>query len=384
MAHGVARKNYSCLRNREKALRQDQGPERSRGRKRKKKIFLSFILYPLSLKGGSVLIVSLWILTIFVMLVVSLGYRSHIEAQLCLREQEYFKAEQLLFSGMNLAHYYINADDDTSVDSIFDTWYNQIEFSDDIWESKDLSISIHDEESKININQVQKKALTHLFEYIDEEIKELHAPVEDLVDAILVWRGEESLKDKNIEAYDVKSEPFDSLYELLLIKDIPYADFFVIKDYLTVYANDENILKINLNTASTAAMYAVIMSLTGDERHKKDIFEKLATFKANAEKLIGEEIDDDKELPYFTANDLSPYNFLERIGVSSDVISVSLAIQLMRYFTVDSKTFSVAATVFRDDHSLMRTAHAVLGRKRGVSESNNQKNELTILSWNEL
>ena len=212
----------------------------------------------------------------------------------------------------------------------------------------------------------------------------MHAPVEDLVDAILVWRGEESLKDKNIEAYDVKSEPFDSLYELLLVKDIPYADFFVIKDYLTVYAHDENILKINPNTASTAALYAVIMSLTGDERHKKDIFEKLVAFRADAEELVGEEIDEEEELPYFTANDLSPYNILERIGVSSDVISVSLAIQLMRYFTVDSKTFSVVATVFRDDHSLVRTAHAVLGRKRGVSESNNQKNELTILSWNEL
>ena len=348
-------------------------------KKRKDIYFLPFNL--LSMRSGSILIVSLWILTIFVVLVLSLGYRSNIEAKLSLREQEYFQAEQLLFSGVNFAYYYIVSDEDTSVDSKFDTWYNHIEFSDDVWESNDLSINIFDEESKININQANDKTLRYLFEYIDEEIHELNAPVEDIVEAILLWRGEEALKDKHKGASDVKSEPFDSIYELLLVKDINYYDFTIIKDYLTVCSNDKNFLKINPNTASEAALYAVIFSLAGDERHKKDIFEKLVAFRTSAEKLLGSEIEEEEELPYFTSNDLSPYNFLNRIGVSSDVLSVSLALQFIRHLTVDSKNFYVTVTAFSDDNLPLRSVRAVLVPSESKTGSLDKENELKIFSW---
>jgi len=87
---------------------------------------------------GSVLVVALWILAIFVMLVLSLGFRSNVEAKFSLRHQEYFAARHTLYSAMNLAHYYIQNDDDPSVDSPQDEWYNQITISEDIWPQQNI------------------------------------------------------------------------------------------------------------------------------------------------------------------------------------------------------------------------------------------------------
>lgn len=342
--------------------------------------------------SGSILIVSLWILTIFVLLVLSLGYRSNLEATLSVREKEYFDAEQILFSGINVARYYINADEEPSVDSTYDTWYNQIKIAEDVWPSGSLSIRIVDEESKISINQAKERELTSLFLYIEEEIGAIEVSTEDLVSSILYWRGDSSIKGKSSLGYDYKKEPFESLEELLLLPDITEADFVLIKDYLTVYTDSGNtgILTINLNTASLPVLKSVIISLSGDEQRKKELFKHIVEFRLKAGEYneANNEGDgqksEEREQYYFTDKDLTAHNFLACLGMSSDVINISLVIQLLQHCTIDSKYFSVTIDVTIKNRPRFRTVEVMLGPARGGVGGSESEGMLDVFSWREL
>lgn len=331
-------------------------------------------------KRASVLIVALWLLTIFAMLVLALGYRSRLEVKLLKFEKERFRAEQTLLSGINIAKYYLRQDSKPTVDSVFDKWYNQLEISQDVWPSQNLSLSVVDEDSKININQANEKVLTELFENIESEGFDFSLSHDDLVASILEWRGDSASKGTGAFSLEMKQAPFESLYELFLLEGVSRADYKELSKYLTVYKNDINTLKVNINTASEVVLKAIIAGLVGDERRKDSFFDKIIGFRETVKEFSASESGGKK---YFVADDLNPYQFLELINLSSDVINVSLAIQLVKSCTVDSKFFNIDIIVFDDESESIAKAKVILGEEinQGIIGESNDK--LKVLFWHE-
>jgi type II secretory pathway component PulK len=337
---------------------------------------------------GSVLIVALWMMTIFVMLVLSLGYRSNLEAKISLRAKEKRVNDVLLHSAVNLALYSIMSDSNPSVDSTHDQWYNSISFSEDVWPEANLSVSIVDSESKVNINTASAKQLRALFEAIHELDNRMHSDSEDLVTDILTWRGDATVQDRDVPHAEYKGGPFQSLYELLLLDEFDARDLPIMQRYCTIYGSEENSIMMNPNTASAPVLKAVIASLAGDSRAKDRLFEKIVAFRRTNEPRDNARVSDEATidaatLPYFTQSDLSPYDLLNKLGISSDVLSVSLALQFIKFCTVDSKIFEIDIAARSADAAPVKRARAIIGPKRDTGSGIVREQGLQIFSWYE-
>lgn len=338
---------------------------------------------------GSILIVALWLMTIFVMLVLSLGYRSNLEAKISLRAKEKRINDVLLQSAVNLAQYYLMSDRNPSVDSRHDEWYNSISFSEDVWPLENLSLAIVDAESKVNINTASAKQLRLLFEAIDELDTAMYSDIEDLVTDILAWRGDATVQDKDVPNAEYKGGPFQSLYELLLLEDFDARDMPLLETYCTIYGSSEDAVMINPNTASPPVLRAVIFSLAGDERTKERLFERIDTFhKANAPRsdqnaATAETTGEDGVLPYFTQSDMSPYDLLNKLGIASDVLSVSITLQFLKSCTVDSKIFEVDIAARSATEAPLKRARVILGPTKVTGAGIVREQGLQVFSWHE-
>ncbi len=291
-------------------------------------------------KNGSVLIVSLWILAIFVVFLMSLSRLASFDAKMSMREQENFIAESLISSGIDLAKYYLESDKEPSVDSRNDEWYNSSESLMSIWDVKGLSINIRDIESKLNLNYVDSKIMNLLLASISDKI-ELYSDIDDFI---------ESYDEYVAEVFSNRgTSKFTSLKELLLIEGFDSRDFNLLSNYLCVNPA-ENKLMININTASKEVLRTVIYSLAGNEAHKEKLYERLLEYL----------YDNESEEQYFDAEKLSPYEMLETIGLTSDVTSVSLALQFLKMCTVDSKSFEVLVEVKGGELATSKLVSAVL------------------------
>ncbi len=102
-----------------------------------------------------------------------------------------------------------------------------------------------DEESKINLNVVPlpvlKKLILNVFDWDDSR-------AHDLAQAILAWRESPS-SDVHVSS----KGPFESMDELLLIKEIDVETFTKLSQYVTVYGSG----KVNINTASRPVLIAM-------------------------------------------------------------------------------------------------------------------------------
>ena len=115
---------------------------------------------------GSVLIFVLWILMVLAVLVASVGFISRIDIQLSsMRDREEVGLYEFL-SGVNLASYFINQDEDGSNDSTLDPWYGEPKEYQRFAISKKLSMTITDEEGKLNINKLTPEILQNLFKIL--------------------------------------------------------------------------------------------------------------------------------------------------------------------------------------------------------------------------
>lgn len=340
---------------------------------------------PASCERGSILIASLWLLMIFVLLVVSLGYRNGLESKVALREKEYFLSEQLLQSGINLFQYILERDKEPTVDSKHDEWYNPNSILSDLWESANISLEVQDAESKMNINAASDKQLELLFEAIEESGIPLYSDSEDLVLQIIEWRGGETAKKEKRSFGEVKGSRFVSLYELFFLEDFDARDFDTLRDYLTVYGN-EKLVSINPNTVLLPVLKGVVFSLAGDERTKKKLYEALVDFRQAHDSTEVSDTDDLKtdEALYFRDDELSPYQLLETLSISSDVLSVSLALQFVRQCTLDSRYFELTISVVPGSEAFERTAEIMIG-PRLVSEGGvTSENGYMVYAWHEL
>lgn len=330
---------------------------------------------------GSALIVALWITTLFVMLAMSLAFRMNFEAKLTMRENAIQQTNILFYSGIALFDYHLAQDNEPSVDSLYDEWYNQLPVDENVIDEGTLEVTVIDEESKLNLNQASRKHLTLLLEYIDKHIENLNSDVDEIVDAIEELKRDRTGEEMP-EGMAATSGDFSSIYELLLHEDIEERDFNVFKRYITVHAQDEAFIKVNLNTVQEPVLYAIIFGLTGSESIKRDFFEGFLSLRP----IVGNEgeaLEEEKEKVIFSTNDITPYVIIERLGLSSDVLTVSLAMQLMRHLTVDSNYFELTMKATSADQYREQEAIVIIGPIE-MMQPGGASGSMRIYSWHEV
>jgi len=140
---------------------------------------------------------------------------------------------------------------------------------------------------------------------------------------------------------------------------------------------------INVNTALEPVLYAIVQGLAGDDRKKSDLFDGLIASRTKFSDVQQLDEEESGDFIYFTNDDLSPYNLLNKIELTSDVQSVSLALQLVRHLTVDSKLFRVNLITHAEAGNRMRKAECVLGERETGASIPSLYPELAVLAWHE-
>jgi hypothetical protein len=200
---------------------------------------------------------------------VGIGHRVAMSLRMSRYQKDGLKAISLAKAGISLAINVIGQDTATS-DSLSDSWANNKEaferiqlgdnsneyasvsytFSDEFNQPKIVYGSL-DEESKININDAPAVLLTTLLTENGIDISE------DLVNNILIWRGDAPDTEKVYEksGYAPKGADFANIEELGLVKGMNSAGLQKISGLITACAG-----KVNINTALAAVLRIVFRS----------------------------------------------------------------------------------------------------------------------------
>ncbi len=228
-------------------------------------------------KSGTILITTLWILTILSILAIGIGFRVSIEARLSKYNVDKLRAAYLAKAGIykakTLLSNYPNKTFDTirecgivlppnivlpsgkdALEGVFTESLGDGKFEVSYEEEGKPYYGMMDEERKININKADKFVLINLLGKDNKDNEEIAA-------SIMNWRGTARMPgggawDGDYESltfpYKCKHANFSVIEELMLVKGMTPELFESIKDYVTVYGDG----KININTASKKVMLA--------------------------------------------------------------------------------------------------------------------------------
>jgi hypothetical protein len=298
---------------------------------------------------GSVLILSLWSISILGIFVSSLAFQTGAQIRLAQAEMNGFRSHIDLVSGLNLASLMIASDPEPYEDSSLDSWYGEIKLPDS-WKEK-LSVRIEDEESKLNLNLAGEKLLAALLDSLqkDEGIR-IKGDAKDFVNAVLEWRSGK------------KNHTFEFLEELLLMEEMEREDFEKLKPYITVSSDVASFPVVNVNTALPAVLKAIVAAVPGDEFRKKEFLERLLEYREGK----GE------EERIFRREELEPRLFASILKLSPTVEMIGFLNGLLPYLTADSNTFHVSIQL--QDGS--KKAEAIIRQREDQLEP-------VILFWNE-
>lgn len=194
----------------------------------------------------------LWAVALSVLISVGIGYRAHMELRSFSFYKDQFYARHLKWTAF-IQVLNILIEDSRSVDSLEEDWGRQAHIINDKYGS--CSVTITDEERKLNINYSSKEVLGYFFS-------------QELVDSILDWidvdpdprnYGAENINFYNFLEYPCRNSHIRSLYEIRYIKggeDLSPEDFKGLFDYFTVYSDG----KLNLNTVTEQCLDVLVVA----------------------------------------------------------------------------------------------------------------------------
>lgn len=255
--------------------------------------FMGFCLRPNN-KSGIILIVVLWVLAILSVLAIGLGRSARIDLALVKHHIGKLKADGLVLAGYNYAANQIHLDTEDQKASVFDTVYQcgfdlkegvtpenifkDVTLADGSFDisyvldeglgSKDICYGFQDEDRRINlngINKVNSGILVHLFMLVglsEEQAQMLAAQVVDWHDSDeekmnTVYGAEKEDYLSSSKPYGCKNLPFESVEELLLLKDMTEDVFKKVEKYLTVFPLSGSNISVNVNTAPEIVLKSI-------------------------------------------------------------------------------------------------------------------------------
>lgn len=232
---------------------------------------------------GTILIATLWILAILAILASGIGFRSSFEARLSkynmdklkasyIAKAGIFKSREILFRDNNACDTIRECgvtlppaagsrddkgDNKDSLKEIFTANVGDGAFEVSYSEDGKNYYGMIDEERKININRASPMTLERL----------LGPKSKDIAASIVNWRGTIQVPNSNgawdnyykslSPPYECKHADFSVIEELMLVKDMTPELFESIKDYITVYGDED---RVNINTATKRVMVAFGLS----------------------------------------------------------------------------------------------------------------------------
>ncbi len=219
---------------------------------------------------GFVLITVLLVIAILFPLVLAFNSRVQVNLLQADNFRNSVQAVRLARSGVEGAIGILKADD-ASYDTLRDTW--AIDFPSLALGEGKVEVKIRDEDSKIPINQLLHSNGVDVNRDVEQRLRSLIIRLggrPEVVDALIDWmdaddtvtapEGAEDVYYKE-HGYRCKNGPIDSLDELAMVKGFD-KELLVdrqLAQYLTAAQTDG---KINVNTASTDVLYAVLGTQT--------------------------------------------------------------------------------------------------------------------------
>lgn len=196
---------------------------------------------------GSILISTLWIMSILAVLAAGIGLRAGLDLRMSQYNIDRLRARYLALAAIASAEDLIKKNTNESYDSLNECAVayadkNMLEMNNDGPagpQGRSFKATVIDENRKFNINRSRNASVS-----IDEfrrTVRALSGTVtDDMIDSMLDWQE--------------KNGDLDSLGELLLIKGVDVELLGQLKNDLTVYGSG----KININTAGRDVLRAVV------------------------------------------------------------------------------------------------------------------------------
>lgn len=221
------------------------------------------------IRNGFALVLVLGIMVLLAILAAGIAFSVRGELNVAAEFADRTQARYIAYAGLQRALSELSIDN-PGVDGYLETW-SELRSDNEGWEFEDgiFIVRVTDETGKLNINTADRDTLVAFFTQITGD----SVQAEEIADAIIDWRdsddepqllGAESDYYLNLEQpYYAKNAPFDSPFELLLIRgitrDIFYGDPDLgippLTELVTVYSAvpnvDENgLTRVNINTAT--------------------------------------------------------------------------------------------------------------------------------------
>ncbi len=328
---------------------------------------------------GSILITTLWILTILALLAIGIGVRMSVDLKLTGFSLNRAKALYLAEAGFRKTVILLKEDDTKTLDTLNESWscgYDRYEESNllkeiplgegsftvsyaagaDENEQELYLYGASAENGRININKAGDSL----------DLTFLPGVTTDIAECILDWKDEGSDAKLNgaedgyyqdLEPpYECKDAPFSVPEELLLVKGVTREIYEGIKDLITVYGEGA---EINLNMAPEDVLAAVI----GDEY--EGLARKIVIYRNGDDGVPG--TDDDR---YFQQMSLVS----AQLGLTGiDLPRMEDLIEKNR-FTVKSDVFRIRSSGSVADGKVNKTINAVVSR---------DQDDITVLYYSE-
>lgn len=248
---------------------------------------------------GTILIVTIWIMSILSLLAIGIGFRMSLELKLIKFSMNKEKSRYLARAGINKFLTEL-VKDNNDYDSLNEKWsigfdealgkyifketalvYNDGEnagfftigyiFGKDIQNNDVYFYGASDEERRININKASLEVLKMLF------------PANQMLATFIDnWRGagtspgDEEFYATPERPYTAKHKSFDTVEELLLVRDMTPEIFQGIKDKVTVFGNG----LVNLNTISPEVLKIIFQA--ADPGSAEILTEALINYRRNS------------------------------------------------------------------------------------------------------
>jgi len=214
-------------------------------------------------KKGSILILTLWVLSFLSVFAIGLSRNVSSQLHFASHLQDRLRMYYLACAGIERAIVELDADEDLGYDSLGEKWAASEEFKEMPLGAGYISLYIKDEAGKININKAPLSILKSMLENIGE-VKPDDAA--DIANAIVDWRdidiivspgGAEDDYYGYLQApYPCKNGELQIPEEMLLVKGMTPLIFSKIAGIITVHSEG----KVNINTANEDVLHALGLS----------------------------------------------------------------------------------------------------------------------------
>ncbi len=226
-------------------------------------------MMPMRAKRGFALVLVLGVMVLLAILAAGIAFSVRSELNVAGEFSNRVKARYLAHAGFQRALAELSADN-LGVDGYLETW-SELRSDDEGWDFGDgiFIVRVSDETGKLNINTADRDNLIAFFTQIVGD----SVQAEEIADAIIDWRdsdeepqplGAESDYYLTLEQpYRAKNAPFDSPFELLLVRGINRDIFYGAPDlgtpplaeFLTAYSavpniDERGLPRVNINTAT--------------------------------------------------------------------------------------------------------------------------------------